>query len=216
VLSHLIFAASLLIGWSGLTLPWYVEVVGHFADEPDPERRLCIEALSGQEVAPGSALPDLREDERRDHCRDDPELDLREPEDRVFGRDRDVHRGGEAGPAAERVALDPRDDRRGARIDRLHHPEEPHRVIDVLVEGEVDRRSLPLDVGAGAEALPLAGEQDGTRISDILERFVQPGDQLGVEGIAPLRLCERHPQDRPVALHSQPRHRAGLYELLMR
>ena len=101
------------------------------------------------------------------------------------------------GAAAERVALDPRDDRRGAPVDRLHHREEPHGVVDVLVEGEVDRGPLPLDVGAGAEALAFAGEQDDARISDVRERLVQLGDQLRVERIAPLRLGERHPQDRP-------------------
>jgi hypothetical protein len=39
---------------------------------------------------------------------------------------------------------------------------------------------------------------------------VELGNELGVEGVAAVGLGERHSQDRPVALHSQPRHRAGL------
>ena len=187
-----------------------VEVIGHLADQPDLERRMCVEPLSGQEVAAGRAFADLREDEGRDHGGDDPELDLGEPEDRVLGSDRDVHGRGEPGTAAERVPLDPPDDRGGAPVDRLHHREEPHGVVDVLVEGEADRGPLPLDVGAGAEALAFACEQDDACISDIPERFVQVCDQLRVERVAAFRLSERHSQDRPLALHSQPRHRAGL------
>ncbi len=112
----------------------------------------------------------------------------------------------ETAPAAERVAVHPRDDRRRAGVDRLAHLVQAHRVFDVLVIGEVDGRALPLDVGAGAEALALAGEDDDAGVPDQRERLGQLPDQRGVEGVAPLRLGQRHAVDRAVALGAESRH----------
>ena len=112
----------------------------------------------------------------------------------------------EAAASAQAVALDAGDDRRRARVDRLQHPEEAQRVLDVLLVGEVDRRALPVDVGAGAEALALAGEHDGARVADVGERLGQIPDQLRVERVAPLGPGERDSQDRPVAFDSERAH----------
>ena len=70
---------------------------------------------------------------------------------------------------------------------RVEHPVKTQRVLDVLVVAEVDRHALPLDVGAGAEARAVTGQDDDARIADVAERFVQLRDQLGVERIASLR-----------------------------
>ena len=118
-------------------------------------------------------VADLREHERRDDRGDDPEPHLGEAERRVGRRDDDVRAGDEPGAAAEREALHARDERRRARVDRLHHPVEPQRILDVLLEAEVDRGALPLDVGARAEARPVAGEHDDARVADVRERLVQ-------------------------------------------
>ena len=101
--------------------------------------------------------------------------------------DRDVGAGDEARPAAERVSLNARDDRSGAAVDRLQHPAQGVRVRDVRVEVEVDRGTHPLDVRAGAEARPVAGEQHRPRLADVDERLGELGDQRGVEGVAGLR-----------------------------
>ena len=67
------------------------------------------------------------------------------------------------------------------------------RVGDVRVEVELDRGAHPLDVGAGAEARPVAGEQHGARIADVDERLRELRDQRRVEGVAGLRPRERDP-----------------------
>ena len=169
--------------------------LGH---EPDAQRDLGVEPLAGHEV-PACRAPDLREDERRDDRRDDPEPDLGEPEDRVRPRDRDVRAGHEARPAAEREAVDAAHDRRRAGVDRLEHPVQPHRVLDVLVVGEVDRGSLPLDVGSSAERGAFALEQDGARVSDVAERLGELRDQGGVERVPPLGLREHDAKDMSLA-----------------
>ena len=166
------------------------------ADEADAERDIGPEALARQDVAARGARADLREHERRDDRGDDPELDLGEAERRALVRDRDVCAGREPAPAAEAVALDPRHDRRGAAVDGREHLVEPERVLDVLLVREVDRRALPLDVGARAEALALAGEHDSARVADVRERLRQLADQLGVERVAPLGLRDRDLQER--------------------
>ena len=148
-----------------------VEVGSDLVDEPDAKRGAGVEALSGEEVAARGPVADPRQHERRDDRGDDPELDLGEAERRVLGRERDVDGRGEAAAAAEAVALDASDDRGRAGVDRLEHPVEAQRVLDVLLVGEVDRRALPVDVGAGAEALAFAGEDDDARVPDVGERL---------------------------------------------
>ena len=102
------------------------------------------------------------------------------------------------------------DDGSGAGVDRLQHPVEAHRVLDVLVVGEVDRRSLPLDVGSRTEARALAGENDRARVADVRERIGQLRDERRVERVPPLGPRERYPEDVPVALDLEPTHDADL------
>ena len=106
--------------------------------------------------------------------------------------------------------MDPADNRRRARIDGLEHPVQPHGVLDVLVVGQVDRRALPLDVRAGAEARPLAREHDRSRIPNDYERLAQLGDERGVEGVSTLRARERDAKDDSVTFEAQPAHGAEL------
>ena len=67
--------------------------------------------------------------------------------------------------AAERMAVDARHDRRRAAVDRLEEGAQPARVLDALVEGDAGRRAHPLDVAAGAERRPVAGEHDRARVA---------------------------------------------------
>ena len=176
-------------------------------DEPDAQRHVGAEALSGEEV-PARGGSDLREHERRDDRGDDPEPHLREAELGVLRRDRDVGTCDEPGPASEHVAVREADDGRRARVDRLQHPVQPHRVLDVLVVREVDRGALPFDVGAGAEARPLAGEDDRARVADVSEGLGELGDQRGVERVPPLGTRERDPEDVAVSFDPERAHRA--------
>ena len=90
------------------------------------------------------------------------------------------------GAAAERVSLHARDDRRRAAVDRLEHRAQRVRVGDVLVVRELDRRAHPVDVGAGGEARPVAGEHDRAGAADVDERLRELGDERRVERVAPV------------------------------
>ena len=110
------------------------------------------------------------------------------------------------GAAAERVPVHARDHRCRTAVDRLEHPPQRVRVGDVLVEGEARGRAHPVDVRAGAEARPLAGEQHRARPADVDERLGQLRDRRRVERVAPVRPRQRDPQDGSVALDLEIRH----------
>ena len=182
-----------------------VGVLGDLVHEPDPECDVGAEALPREEVAPGRGA-ELREDEGGDHRRDDPEVDLREAEHGLRMSDRDVRARDEPRAAAERVSLNDADHGSRAGVDRLEHAEEAHRILDVLVVGEVDRGALPLDVGTGAEAGAVPGEHDGARVPDARERLGQLGDERGVERVPPIGAGQRDAQDRAVAFDPKSVH----------
>ena len=187
-----------------------VEVGVDLVDEPDPVRRGGVEALARDEVAPRPARADLREGEGRDHRGDDPELHLREGEDGSRLRNGDVGAGDEAGAASERMPLHPGDDGSGAAVDRLEHAAEGVRVGDVGLEVERDGGAHPLDVGAGAEARPVAGEQHRARLADVDERLGQLCDQVGVEGVSRLGPRQRDPEQVVVALDAKCPHQGTI------
>src|SRR5438270_196567 len=93
------------------------------------------------------------------------------------------------------MSLNAADDGRRATVDRLEHVAERVRLADVRLVVELDRRAHPLDVGAGREALPFAGQDDGAGPADVDERLGQLRDQLRVERVARLRSRERDAQD---------------------
>ena len=89
-----------------------------------------------------------------------PEPHLGEAEARVLAREHDVAAAREAGAAAERGAVDPRDHRHGAGVDGREHRGEALGVGDVLLVRELARGPHPLEVGTGAERGAAAGEHD--------------------------------------------------------
>ena len=121
-------------------------------------------------------------------------------------RDGDVGAGDEPGATAERVALDAGDDGSRAPVDRLEHGAERVRVGHVGVEVELDRGPHPLDICAGAEARPVAGEQHRPRLADVDERLGELRDQVGVEGVAGLRARQRDAEHVVVALDPKRPH----------
>ncbi len=94
----------------------------------------------------------------------------------------------------------------GQRVDCLQHAVQAHRVLDVRLVVEVDRRPLPFHVGAGAERRPLAREDDRARVADVRERVRELCDERGVERVAPLGARKRHVENLSVPLHSQRAH----------
>jgi dihydrodipicolinate synthase/N-acetylneuraminate lyase len=187
-----------------------VEVICHLVDEADPQRRLGAEAFAGEEVAPRGSGADPGQHERGDHRRNDPQLDLREAEGRVRRRDRDVRARCQPAAAAEAIALNPGNDGDGGGVDRLEHAEEPKRVLDVLLVGEVDRGALPLHVRACAEALALPGEHHGARITDVGEGVSERSDQRSVEGVPPFRPGDRHAKNLHLPFDSEHAHEREL------
>ena len=183
-----------------------VETGCDLGDEPDAQRDLGAESLTGEEVAPRRPAADLGEREGRDHRRDDPQLDLREPEDSVVATDGNVAARSQATAAAEAVPLDAGDHGCRTRVDGDEHAVEAEGVLDVLLVGEVDRRALPLHVRSCAERLAVAAEEDRPRVPDVAERLCQLGDELGVEGVAALGPRQCDAQHRPISLYAQPAH----------
>ena len=124
--------------------------------------------------------------------------------------DHDVAARDEPDAAAERVALDDGDDRRGAGVDRLEHAPHGSRIGDVRVDVEIDRGAHPFDVGAGAEARPVAGEHHGAARAHVDERLGELGDQGGIERVARLGPRERDAKNvvAPARCEARPRRTA--------
>ena len=141
-----------------------VEIVGDLVHEPDAQRGLRVEALAGDEVAPRRARADLRERERRDDRRDDPELHLRERE-RASGAATamSAHATSPAPPPSAwpctRATTGAGQPSIASSICRS-----ALRVGDVLLVARARPSAHPLDVGAGGEARALAGEHDRAHV----------------------------------------------------
>ena len=123
-------------------------------------RALGVEAFAGKEERPRVRRADLREDERRDDGWNDAEFHFGEAEDRIVGRDRDVADGRQSRTSAQRGAVHLRDDGLGAVVDRAEHVAHVLGVGDVRLEAQIERGAHPVDVGAAAEDLALAGQHD--------------------------------------------------------
>jgi dihydrodipicolinate synthase/N-acetylneuraminate lyase len=178
----------------------------HFVHESDVERDVGSKTFAGQEPAPGCPRPDLREDERRDDSRNDPQPHLREPEYGVLRRDGDVGTRDESAPSAERIAVNLDHHRGRAAVDGLAHPEEAERILDVLLVGQVDRGALPFDVCTGTEARALTREDDGPRISDLRKCVGELRDECRVERVTPLGARQGDLQDGAVPLDRERAH----------
>ena len=122
-------------------------------DEADPARLLGAEALAGKKIAARLARADGAHDKGRDHGRDDAEADLGRAETRRVGGDGDVAGGDEAGPAAQRGAVDHGDRRLGQLVERAQHRLETAGVLEVLGLAIARHAAHPVEIGAGGEAL---------------------------------------------------------------
>jgi len=169
-------------------------------DQPDPLGAQRVEPPAAGEEGAGVGLADLRDDERADDRRQDPEARLGEPESGPAFGDDDVGHGTQAHPAAERRPMDPGDDRRRAGVDRLEHLGHGHRIRLVGVPVEGHRGTHPGDVRAGAEARPGAPDDDCPELDrgflrEPEEGSPELGDERGVEGVVDGGSIERHSND---------------------
>ena len=119
-------------------------------NEPDPLGPNRIEAAAARKEGARMGLPDLGDDERSDHGRQDPQAGLREAEPRPRFGDHQVRHGAQAHPAAQRNAMNPGNQRCRARVDRLEHLGHGHRVLLVRFGVEGHGRSHPGDVRPSA------------------------------------------------------------------
>ena len=167
-----------------------------------------VEALAGDEVASRRARADLGQRERRDHRRDDPELDLEKANTASGAATTMSAARDEPAPAAERVALDARDHRRRARVDRLEHHPQPPRVGHVLLVAELDRscastrrRRRPRSSCPRPRARPRARRRRPARTPS-----VSSCDQRGVERVPLLRPRHRDAEEIAGLLDAQRFH----------
>src|SRR5688572_9495098 len=153
--------------------------VGHdLVDEAHPQRALGVESLAAAEERAGVRLADLRQHEGADDGRDDAQLRLGEAEDGDGSRQDDVGHRAQAHAAAQRGTLDARDDRHRGGVDGAEQRLHRRGVALVLLRGQPDRCAHPLDVGAGAEDLALAGQHDASqRIRRLGRKALEHGPQ---------------------------------------
>ncbi len=167
-------------------------------DEADRERLGGANPRRRQRQAARVALADRVQHVRTDRRRQDAELRLADGEARVVGGDRDVAGAGEADAAAERGALDARDGRLRAGVDSAQHRRELARVVEVPFDRRLARALHPVEVGAGAEVLAVAGEHDHAHAvvgAEPREGRVEFGDHLFVERVVDVRPRHRDLRD---------------------
>lgn len=193
-------------------------VADQAADEADPLGFLGVDLAPGDDHVEGPS----RADEARQQVAD-PDVgarqagaDERRAEPGGAGGDAQVGGARQREPAAVRGPVDRGDDDLG----RLAHV--LGEVGDELLEADTDARVgvLPrggdgapvLEVEARGEPLPGAGEEHDAGLgvaADLVERVVEPGDELVVHGVEPIGTVQRDPRDvRLGALHEHDGHEA--------
>src|SRR5688500_153717 len=188
------------------------EVVEHLVDEADRPGTVGIEPRAAGEERAGMRLADLGKDEGADDGRDDAEPRLREPEGRVPFRDDDVRHRAQPHRPTQGRAVDADDDGHRAGVDRAEHGLHGRRVAFVVGDGQAHRGPHPVDVGAGAEDGPFAGQDDpaqgfGWLARELVEGGAQLSDELRVERVAHLRPIEDDPREGAVPRDAQSAHR---------
>ncbi len=169
-------------------------------DQPDPGRPSCVEAAAAREERPGVGLADLGDDERADDRWQDPQPRLGEAEARPGLGDDHVGNGQQPHPATQRRAVDAGDDRHRAGVDGLEHVGHRHRVLFVALGVQRHRGAHPVEVGAGAEGRPVAGQDHRSKLRRRLagerrERGPEIADEGRVEGVVDVRAGQRHAGD---------------------
>ena len=168
-------------------------------DHAEPVRLLGAEPLAGEHQLGGPGRRQRpRQPEQPAGRRDDAPGHLGEPELRVRRRDDEVAGQDQLGAAGQREAGHRGDHRLGARV--AHPPGEP-----ALLGGELGPAAggQRLEVGAGAEVGPRAGEDRDPDLRIGLERrrrLAELAGEVGVDRVALLRPVERDRRDPPVDL----------------
>lgn len=165
-----------------------IKLIGgdNFMHQADLFRTCGAEALAGEKECARVRTPDFRQNERRDHCRNDAELGLGEAKECILRGDDDIADSGEARAAAERGPVDARDDGLGAAIDRPKHIAHRGGIGDVTFLRKFERRAHPLHVRAAAENTALTAEDHRTHAFlafELREGLAQFAHKLVVEGV---------------------------------
>ena len=156
------------------------------------------ETFGGEEPAAGLAGADLGDDEGRDGRGRQAQPDFGQAEFRAFDGDRHVGAGDKANATAGDGAMDAGDDGFRAGVDGDEHVRQFHGVGAVLGLRPATGAAHPGDVGAGAEGLAVAGQQDGADSHVAAQRgegFGERRDQRLVKGVVRRRPVQRDPRD---------------------
>lgn len=144
---------------------------------------------------------DVPRDQRHDHHREEPNLDLRRRKVGSLRRHRQVTGSHEAEPACQRRTMHPGNDRTTAAP---HRTQQPHKVSTVLMHRKrAGRRQRRIEVGAAAKEVARARQHHRAhrrRNRHTLEGGHQRPYQFGRQRVATLR---------PV--HGQPQHTITLF-----
>ena len=127
----------------------------HEADVPGVR---SIEPPAGNEQLARGRLTDLREHVRCDHSGDQPQLHFSETERGVVRGHGDVGDRGQPRAAAERSAMNLRDDRHGQCVDSGEHRRCRARIAQILFARVARHLRHPREVGPGAERLSCAAD----------------------------------------------------------
>src|SRR5438445_2410844 len=160
----------------------------HLVHQTHGPRALGVEPLARRDHRPGLALTDLGQHERSDDRRQDTELGLREAESGSGLRQYQVGGRAQAHAPAKRRAVAPRDDGYRAAVHGEQHVVQPSGVGLVLLQGEVARGPLPVDVRARTEDRTVPGEDHGTEtarrfLAKRCKRFGEGRDEFCVERV---------------------------------
>ena len=169
----------LLIGAIGIVVSAPLASCGLVVHQTHGPRALGVEPLARWDHRPGLALTDLGQHERGDDRCQDAELRLREAESRSGHRQDQIGGRAQAHAAAERRTVDTRNDGYRATVHGEQHVVQPSGVGLVLLQGEVARGALPVDVRARTEDRTVPGEDHGTETA---RRFLAKGRKRLGEG----------------------------------
>jgi hypothetical protein len=170
----------------------------HALHQADAQRLRGRDAHAGEDhLERLAASHEPRQPLRAAAARDDGQVDLGEPELRVFGGDADVAGQGQLEAAAEGVAADRRDDRLGAPIHLAAEVHAPPRLAEL--GGHRRLQELP-DVGARREGLVAAARDHhrahgvvGAQSREDLEQLAAHGLVHGVVHVGAVQGDGGHP-----------------------
>ena len=190
---------------AGQRLNLRIERLGSYCPVHQPQRRRLLRRnlVARVHELQRPLAPDVPRNQRHDHHREEPNLDLGRSEMCLVRRHRQIAGRHKAKPASQRRPMHPRNHGTTAAP---HRTQQPHEVSAVLMHRErAGRCQRRIEVGAAAEEVARTRQHhraDRRRCRDTLKSRHQRPHQLRRQRVATLRPVHRQPQ-HPIALLRQ-------------